>query len=66
MGPLFIRCPATNIAVSTGIETNRETLASTWRSTVRVACSHCGDVHDIEVHEFFITDPPGGKSPPVP
>jgi hypothetical protein len=39
MRPLYIRCPTTNGSISAGINTNVETLASAWRSTIRVECT---------------------------
>lgn len=56
MRPLHFRCPTTNGSISTGINTNVETLASAWRSTIHVKCPQCGGLHAIKVREAFIED----------
>jgi hypothetical protein len=56
MRPLHFRCPTTNGSISTGINTNVESLASAWRSTIHIKCPQCGGLHAIKVREAFVED----------
>jgi hypothetical protein len=50
---LFI-CPKTNQQAPTGIETDVQSLSSSWKAALKVTCPHCGEVHEISVRETYI------------
>jgi hypothetical protein len=47
-------CPTTHQQAPTRIKTNVQSLRASWRSTVKVDCPHCGQVHKISVRETYI------------
>jgi hypothetical protein len=54
MASLFFDCPKTHRHASTGIETDVQSLRASWKATLKVACPHCGEVHQISVRETYI------------
>ena len=55
MAPLLFTCPTTHRRAPTCIETDPNSLAAAWKKTLKVECSHCGEVHRISVREAYIT-----------
>ena len=53
MGSLFVRCPKTNKPISTGIETDPESLARMQSTTFSIACPHCGQPHELKMRETY-------------
>jgi hypothetical protein len=53
MGPLFFTCPKTNQQAPTGIETDLQSLRGSWNAVLKLSCPHCGEIHEIAVHETF-------------
>ena len=51
---LLFACPKTHQNVSTGVETNVQSLSASWKATLRVKCPHCGEEHEITVREAYI------------
>jgi predicted RNA-binding Zn-ribbon protein involved in translation (DUF1610 family) len=45
MASLLFNCPKTNQQVPTGIGTDVQSLRASWKTTVKVKCPHCGEVH---------------------
>ena len=54
MAPLFFTCPKTNQQAPTGIETDVQSLSTSWKATLKVNCPYCGQMHDISVRETYI------------
>jgi hypothetical protein len=54
MSSLFVRCPTTHEPVSTGIETDPESLAKMQSTTVSIVCPHCGQLHDLKMSETYM------------
>ena len=54
MGLLLFACPKTYQNVSTGVETDVQSLSASWKSLLRVKCPHCGEEHEISVRETYI------------
>jgi hypothetical protein len=54
MAQLLFICPKTNQQAPTGIETDVQSLSASWRTTLKVGCPHCGDVHEISVSETYL------------
>jgi hypothetical protein len=55
MGPLLFTCPKTNQRVSSGIQTDVQSLRAPWKIRLKVNCPHCGGAHEISVRETFIS-----------
>lgn len=53
MGSLFVRCPTTNQAISTGIETDPESLAKMRSTILSIACPDCGQPHELKMSETY-------------
>jgi len=53
MSFLKYRCPNTAREVTTGIDTNPETLAKLRDLKVSVSCPHCDKAHRIPANEMF-------------
>ena len=53
MGSLFVRCPKTNKPISTGIETDPESLARMQSTILSIACPHCGQPHELKMSETY-------------
>jgi transcription elongation factor Elf1 len=54
MGSLLFTCPNTNQQVSTGVETNVQSLRAAWTSTLKVNCQQCGQIHEISVRDTYL------------
>jgi hypothetical protein len=54
MPSLLFNCPKTNQQVSTGIGTDVQSLRASWKTTVKVNCPHCGEVHEMSVRETYL------------
>jgi hypothetical protein len=54
---LFFMCPKTGLELSSGIYTDLDTLARVAGLSVKVPCSHCGDVHTFAAKEGHLEDP---------
>ena len=54
MSELFFTCPKTLRQAPTGIGTDAESLRTTWKSTLKLDCPHCGEVHEISVRETYL------------
>ena len=54
MAPLLFVCPKTNQQAPTGIETDVQSLSSSWKTMLKVNCPNCGGVHEISVRETYI------------
>lgn len=54
MGTLTFTCPQTRRPIRTGIETDRYALLGVEFLTMRIACPHCGDAHELKVKEAHI------------
>jgi hypothetical protein len=52
--PLLFLCPKTNQQAPTGIETDVQSLGAAWRTTVKVTCPHCSEVHEISVRDTYL------------
>jgi hypothetical protein len=68
MASLLFTCPKTNQQIPTGIETDVRSLSASWGATLKVACPHCGGLHEISVRETYISgalDDAAKRLPPV-
>jgi hypothetical protein len=54
MGPLLFVCPKTNQQAPTGIETDVQSLSSSWKAILKVNCPYCGRLHEISVRETYL------------
>ena len=54
MPSLLFNCPKTNQQVPTGIDTDVQSLRASWKTTVKVNCPHCGEVHEMSVRETYL------------
>jgi RNase P subunit RPR2 len=54
MASLLFTCPNTNQQVSTGVETNVQSLRAAWTSTLKVNCQQCGKIHEFSVRDTYI------------
>jgi hypothetical protein len=54
MASLFFTCPTTRQQAPVGIETDVQSLQAAWKTTLKVKCPHCGEVHEISVRETYI------------
>jgi hypothetical protein len=51
---LSITCPNTNQDAPTRIATDVKALSAAWKTTLEIACPHCGEVHSASVREAYI------------
>jgi hypothetical protein len=51
---LLFTCPKTGRQVSTGIETDVESLRASWKSVLKLDCPHCGEGHEWSVRETYL------------
>jgi hypothetical protein len=56
MASLFFTCPSTRQQVSTGIETDVQSLRTFWKVTLSVKCPNCVGMHCIPVRETYINN----------
>ena len=54
MAALLFTCPRTKHRIPTGIETDLDSLRESWSRTLRLACPHCGEEHEIRVREIYL------------
>jgi hypothetical protein len=54
MAPLLFICPKTNQKAPTGIERDVQSLGAAWKTTLKVNCPHCGEVHEISVRDTYL------------
>jgi hypothetical protein len=54
MASLLFTCPKTNQQAPTGVETDVQSLSASWKSTLKVNCPYCGEMHEISVRETYI------------
>ena len=54
MGVLSIRCPKTGQSAPTGIDTEYESLVTSWDRSLSIDCFHCGETHDVKIRDAFI------------
>ena len=54
MTALLFSCPKTKRDVPTGVRTDVESLRQAWSRTLRLACPHCGQEHEIPVREAYL------------
>jgi hypothetical protein len=54
MSLLLFTCPKTSQQAPTGIEADVRSLSASWKTTLKVSCPHCGEVHEISVRETYI------------
>jgi hypothetical protein len=54
MASLLFICPQTHQKVSTGVETDAQSLRASWKATLKVDCPYCGAVHEIAVREAYL------------
>jgi hypothetical protein len=54
---LFFTCPKTGLDLFSGIYTDLDTLARVGKLSVKVPCSHCGDVHTFAAKEGHLESP---------
>ena len=54
MASLLFTCPQTHQKVSTGVETDAQSLRASWKATLKVDCPYCGAVHEVSVREAYI------------
>jgi hypothetical protein len=53
MEPLRFRCRKTNRTFDSCFANDPGSLAEVWGKTVRVACAHCPEEHEIKIREAF-------------
>jgi hypothetical protein len=51
---LHFICPNTNRKAPTCVEMDVQGLRAYWRSTLRCACPHCADLHDVCVRDVYL------------
>jgi hypothetical protein len=51
---LFFTCPTTHQKAPAGIETDVQSLPTSWKATLKVKCPHCGEVHQISVRKTYV------------
>ena len=56
MATLLFTCPNTNQRAPTGIETDVQSLSTSWKARLKVNCPYCGELHEISVRETYIND----------
>jgi transcription elongation factor Elf1 len=54
MAALLFTCPKTKHRIPTGVETDLDSLRQLWSRTLRLACPHCGEEHEIRVREVYL------------
>jgi hypothetical protein len=54
MASLHFSCPQTHQKLSTGVETDAQSLRASWKTTLKVDCPYCGAVHEIAVREAYL------------
>jgi hypothetical protein len=54
MASLFFTCPTTLQQAPTGIGTDVQSLQAAWKTTLKIKCPHCGQVHEISVRDTYI------------
>ena len=63
MACLLFTCPNTNLKVPTGVEMDVQGLRAHWKSTLKLDCSHCDDVHDVSVRDVYLNSAVEGLDP---
>ena len=54
MASLLFTCPQPHQKVSTGVETDAQSLRASWKTTLKVDCPYCGAGHEIAVREAYL------------
>jgi hypothetical protein len=54
MAALLFTCPKTKHRIPTGVGTDLDSLCQSWSRTLRLACPHCGEEHEIRVREIYL------------
>ena len=54
MGPLTVFCPRSGRPINSGIKTDWSTILRLRPLTVRVACSECGEGHDVHLKDGYL------------
>jgi hypothetical protein len=57
MGMVMIRCPRTNLAVSTEIDTEASVFERLPAVESRLQCPHCGDEHVWTARNAWLAEP---------
>jgi hypothetical protein len=60
---LFFTCPTTRRKVPAGIETDVQSLKTSWKKTLKVNCPQCGKMHQISVRETYLINALNGPHP---
>ena len=63
MARLLFTCPNTSRKASTGVEMDVQGLRQCWKLTLKLACPHCDDVHDVCVREAYLDSAVEGLEP---
>jgi hypothetical protein len=54
MSPLLFTCPTTHRRAPTRVEMDPKSLAAAWKTTLKVECPHCGEMHRVSVRDAYI------------
>jgi hypothetical protein len=54
MAPLLFTCPSTHLKAPTGINTDVQSLRTTWSQNLKVRCPLCGQTHEMRVRDTYI------------
>lgn len=56
MPMIFVKCPATDQAIATGLETDTDSFKSLPRVVSSVHCPHCGTSHQWTATDAWLSD----------
>ena len=54
MAALLFTCPSTHLKAPTGINTDVQSLRTTWSQKLKVRCPLCGQTHEMRVRDTYI------------
>jgi hypothetical protein len=53
MASLYHTCPTTKLRAPIGMEADARSLQIKWFESLRIACPHCGEMHETTVREAY-------------
>ena len=54
MAALLFTCPSTHLKAPTGINTDVQSLRTTWSQNLKVRCPLCGQTHEMRVRDTYV------------
>ncbi len=56
MGPVFTRCPTTNVPIFTGLSLDRAALDARRMEAIELSCTHCWGTHRLTLADSYIAE----------